>query len=75
MSFVKVSTIQHEDGITPVSILGGIKLAVLDEEPTTPQEGVVVIADRITWDPLSKGSGGSYLTWYNGSAWKALGEQ
>lgn len=43
--------------------------------PSSPIEGDVYRADRVNWDPRGLGSGGSYLVWYNGSAWRLLSEQ
>jgi hypothetical protein len=53
----------------------GMGLPVLTAAPANPYQGLMVIADRATWDPKSKGSGGPYPVWYNGSAWKLLSEQ
>jgi hypothetical protein len=47
-------------------------------EPTGseyPAIGCIVKADRATWDPLSKGSGGGYLVRWTGSAWVAIDAQ
>jgi hypothetical protein len=52
-----------------------VGLQVLTAVPTNPYAGMIVIADRATWDPKSKGSGGPYPVWYNGSVWKLLNEQ
>ena len=41
-------------------------------EPSNKAEGMIAVADRTNWDPASKGSGGSYPCYYNGSAWTAL---
>ncbi len=40
----------------------------------SPAPGCIVFADRATWDPLAKGSGGAYLVMYLGatSGWGAL---
>lgn len=54
---------------------GVLNLAVLTAAPSSPSTGDIAYADRITWDPLSKGSGGSYLVHYNGSAWVGINEQ
>lgn len=43
--------------------------------PAAPVTGMLSIADRATWDPLAKGSGGPYFVWYNGSAWASLSGQ
>ena len=50
-------------------------LSVLTAVPSNPYQGMIVIADRATWDPMSKGSGGPYPVWYNGSAWALLSGQ
>lgn len=47
----------------------------LTAAPSYKWTGMIVRADRTNWDPLTKGSGGSYLVWYNGSAWRALDQQ
>jgi hypothetical protein len=49
-----------------------ITLAILSAAPSSPVDGTFAIADRVTWDPASKGSGGSYPVYYNGSTWNAL---
>jgi hypothetical protein len=40
--------------------------------PTSPVVGMFAVADRVTWDPASKGSGNAYPVFYDGSAWNAL---
>ncbi|MCK9370126.1 hypothetical protein M0R04_09500 [Candidatus Dojkabacteria bacterium] len=60
---------------TGLNIERAATFASLNAEPSDKKAGMVVRADRATWDPLSKGSGTSYLTWYNGTAWKGLHEQ
>lgn len=49
-----------------------ITLAVLSAAPSSPANGTLAVADRTNWDPASKGSGGSYIVYYNGSTWNAL---
>ena len=58
-------------GVSPA----GIGLPVVTAAPANPYLGMMIIADRATWDPKGKGSGGPYPVWYNGSAWKLLNEQ
>jgi hypothetical protein len=53
----------------------GLGSSVLSAVPAAPWEGQMVLADRVTWDPLAKGSGGSYYVWYNGTTWAALDSQ
>lgn len=54
--------------------IGNTLYTPLDEAPTAPVAGLVVLADRATWDPLGVGSGGAYLTMYLGatSGWGTL---
>ena len=40
-----------------------------------PVYGCQVIADRATWDPASKGSGGAYLVWWDGDSWEVIDGQ
>jgi outer membrane lipoprotein SlyB len=40
--------------------------------PSAPVEGMFAVADRVTWDPATKGSGASYPVFYNGTVWTAL---
>lgn len=54
---------------------GVLNLAALTAAPSAPTTGDIACADRTTWDPLSKGSGGSYLVRWNGSAWVAIDSQ
>jgi hypothetical protein len=49
-----------------------LMLTPLDAEPTDVAEGMIAVADRATWDPAAKGSGGSYVVYYDGSAWNAM---
>ena len=48
------------------------RLVILTAQPSTPTVGDIVMADRATWDPLNKGSGGPYLCWYDGSNWQPM---
>jgi len=49
-----------------------LSLTKSNSAPTSPTEGMFAIADRVTWDPASKGSGGSYPVYYDGTTWNAL---
>lgn len=53
-------------------IYGTMKLAPLDAAPTSPVEGMITVANRVDWDPASKGSGNSYPVYYDGTAWVAM---
>ena len=55
--------------------IGAIIFTAKTAAPGTPTQGQMCLADRATWDPLSKGSGGPYFVWYNGSAWVAIDSQ
>jgi hypothetical protein len=62
-------------GVTVEELPAGQGLPVLTAAPANPYQGMMVIANRTTWDPKTKGSGGPYPVWYNGSAWKLPSEQ
>lgn len=49
-----------------------LKLAPLNSAPTNPQVGTFAVADRVAWDPASKGSGAPYPVFYDGITWRAL---
>ena len=53
------------------------QLTPLAAEPESPAAGMVVLADRVNWDPLSLGSGGAYQTMYLGavSGWGTVTAQ
>lgn len=55
--------------------IGAIIFSAKSSEPSTPSQGMVCLADRANWDPLSKGSGGPYFVWFNGTAWAAIDSQ
>ena len=55
-----------------VDINGVMRLVKQTAAPASPVEGMIAVADRVTWDPASKGSGGSYPVYYNGTTWTAL---
>lgn len=40
-----------------------------------PVYGCRVLADRATWDPASKTTGGAYWVWYQGASWVAIDSQ
>ena len=40
--------------------------------PTGVSAGTFAVADRVNWDPASKGSGNPYPVFYDGAAWNAL---
>lgn len=54
---------------------GVLNLAALTAAPSLPTTNDIACADRTNWDPLAKGSGGSYLVRYNGAAWVAIDAQ
>jgi hypothetical protein len=64
LSFISIPGIA-----TPANIL---KLAPLNSAPTNPQIGTFAVADRVAWDPASKGSGAPYPVFYDGTQWRAL---
>ena len=54
-----------------------MQLPALSAAPAVLKAGMVVMADRTNWDPLSKSTGGAYLTMYRGtsSGWGAITAQ
>ena len=52
-----------------------LHLSAQSAAPGSPSTGDIALANRTNWDPLSKGSGGPYPVWYNGSAWVSLAGQ
>jgi hypothetical protein len=61
-----------DDAKAHVDINGVMRLAKQTAAPTAPFEGMIAVADRVTWDPAAKGTGGSYPAYYDGSVWTAL---
>jgi len=55
--------------LATLDVNGFAKLKPLAAEPSTPTVGMLAIADRITWDPVSVGSGNAYPVFYDGAAW------
>ena len=49
-----------------------MNLTPLAIEPENPIDGMIVAADRVTWDPAAKGSGRSYPVYYDGAVWQPL---
>jgi hypothetical protein len=55
-----------------LDVNGIMRLRKQTAAPATPYEGMIAVADRVTWDPAIKGSGPSYPVYFDGSAWNAL---
>lgn len=55
-----------------LDIYGVMKLSPQSAAPATPVEGMIAVADRVTWDPASVGSGRSYPVYYDGAAWNKM---
>lgn len=55
-----------------LDIYGVMKLTPQTSAPTSPVEGMIAVADRVTWDPASVGSGSSYPVYYNGTGWDKM---
>ena len=64
--------VNQETAQATVDINGVMRLVKQTAAPTTPVEGMIAVADRVTWDPAGKGSGGSYPVYYDGTTWTAL---
>jgi hypothetical protein len=60
-------------GIGGDAFIGKIlSLTVSTAAPAGPTVGMFAVADRVTWDPASKGSGNAYPVFYDGAVWNAL---
>jgi hypothetical protein len=55
-----------------LDVNGVMRLIKQTAAPATPYEGMIAVADRVTWDPAIKGTGPSYPVYFDGSAWNAL---
>ena len=55
-----------------VDIRGILKLEPQSGPPAVLEEGMVAVANRTDWDPASKGTGGSYPVYYDGTGWQAF---
>ena len=55
-----------------LDIYGVMKLTPQTAAPTTPVEGMIAVADRVTWDPAGVGSGASYPVYYDGASWNKM---
>jgi hypothetical protein len=66
-------------GVWESKLLGmaGLLLGALSAAPASPTPGMIVLADRVNWDPLGIGSGGAYLVMYLGatSGWGGINAQ
>ena len=58
--------------LATLDVNGFAKLKSLATEPNTPTLGMIAVADRATWDPVSVGSGNPYPVFYDGTAWVKL---
>ena len=47
-------------------------LTPLAAEPTTPTVGMIVVADKTNWDPLTSGGTRPYVVFYDGAIWTNL---
>ena len=66
-----VADIQAEPD-AQLDVSGIMRLSPQSAAPGTEVEGQIAIADRVNWDPASKGSGASYPVYYDGTTWNAF---
>jgi hypothetical protein len=60
-------------GVGGNAFIGNVlSLTVSAAEPIIPITGMFAVADRVNWDPASKGSGNAYPVFYDGAVWNAL---
>jgi hypothetical protein len=64
--------VNQENAQATCDINGVMRLAPQDDEPVTPVEGMIAIADRVNWDPAGIGSGRSYPVYFDGLNWVKL---
>lgn len=64
--------VNQKNAAATVDINGVMRLAPQTAAPGSPVDGMIAVADRVNWDPASKGSGGSYPVYYDGSVWNAF---
>ena len=55
-----------------VHINNVLELTPLTTAPTGVAAGCFAVADRLNWDPASKGTGNAYPVFYDGTVWTAL---
>jgi len=67
-----IKLISNTNTVITVNTNKTISLPVLTSAPAGPTNGSFAVADRVTWDPAGKGSGGSYPVYYDGTSWNAL---
>lgn len=60
------------DAINYAMFTDMMNLTPLALPPDNPIDGMIVAADRVTWDPAAKGSGRSYPVYYDGAVWQPL---
>lgn len=64
--------VNQENAQATVDINGVMRLVKQTAMPSSPVEGMIAVADRVTWDPAGVGSGGSYPVYFDGSNWYKL---
>ena len=64
--------INRTDAQATLDVNGVMLLEPQTGAPAAPVEGMIAIADRVTWDPAAKGSGASYPVYYDGATWNAF---
>ncbi len=66
-------TVQGGVGIGGDVFMGKVlSLTVSSAAPNPATLGMFAVADRVNWDPASKGSGNAYPVFFDGSIWNAL---
>jgi hypothetical protein len=57
------------DAVAAVDINGLLRLEPQTAAPVAPAVGMIAVANRTSWDPVSVGSGSAYPVFYNGTSW------
>jgi hypothetical protein len=61
--------VNQENAQATCDINGVMRLAPQSAVPSTVVEGMIAIADRVNWDPVNVGTGGSYPAYFDGTTW------
>ena len=60
------------DAINNAMITDMMKLTPLSAEPADPTVGMICVADKTNWDPLTSGGARPYVVFYDGAIWTNL---
>ena len=64
--------VNRADARSTVDINGVLTLEPQAAAPTTPIIGMIAVANKVDWDPVSSVGSTPYPVFYNGSAWESM---